>query len=78
MPKPQAIKLPAQCVVLSEEEQLQIQGGEVADFINEVYKLGRVFTYIGRVFTSIGTMLNSFKTVYNSIDTLTTYIKKNY
>lgn len=72
------MNMPAHYAAISAAEQLTLQGGDIAETVDTLYKVGRVFTYVGRIFTAIGTMFNSIKTIYTSVVNLNNYVKKNF
>lgn len=78
MGKISGLKYPAQYTQIDTDEMIYLEGGSVAETVDTIYKVGRVFTYIGRIFTAIGTMLNSINTIYVSIENLNNYIEKNF
>lgn len=74
----QSLKYPAHYTQICMDELYYVEGGSVAETVDTLYKIGRVFTYVGRIFTAIGSMFNAINTIYTSVENLNKYIEKNF
>lgn len=79
------IQFPAQYVSLTMTECAEVFGGEaqtsstgLVEFMSNVAKVSKVFSYVARLFSVASSMLNNVNTFYTTFNTLTDYVKKNF
>lgn len=78
MNRPATIKFPASYIQIEQDEFMYICGGDLADTMETLTKVGKVITYTAKLLACISSIINSINTFYKTSVTLYDYVQENF